>query len=51
MNNILTEFDEDSDNLIEMDETEYLLSIPGMRESIIEGNNTPLDECYEEPGW
>lgn len=26
-------------------DTEYLLSIPGMRESIIEGMQTPLDEC------
>lgn len=32
-------------------ETLYLLSIPGMRESIREGMNTPLDECSTEPGW
>ena len=32
-------------------ETECLLSIPGMRESIIEGMQTPLEECSEEPGW
>lgn len=32
-------------------ETLYLLSIPGMRESIIEGMNTPLDECSEELQW
>jgi antitoxin YefM len=32
-------------------ETLYLLSVPGMRESIIEGMRTPLDECSEEPGW
>jgi prevent-host-death family protein len=32
-------------------ETLYLLSIPGMRESIREGMNTPLSECDEEPGW
>ena len=32
-------------------ETLYLLGIPGMRESIIEGLNTPVDECAEEPGW
>lgn len=32
-------------------ETLYLLSIPGMRESIREGLSTPAEECAEEPGW
>jgi len=32
-------------------ETLYLLSVPGMRESIREGLATPLDECEETPGW
>lgn len=32
-------------------ETLYLCSIPGMRESILEGAKTPVDECSEEPGW
>ena len=32
-------------------ETLYLLSVPGMRESIREGMETPIDECSEEPGW
>jgi prevent-host-death family protein len=32
-------------------ETLHLLSIPGMRESIREGLQTPLDECRKEPGW
>ncbi|MBI3117362.1 MAG: type II toxin-antitoxin system Phd/YefM family antitoxin [Candidatus Hydrogenedentes bacterium] len=32
-------------------ETLHLLSVPGMRESILEGIATPLDECSEEPGW
>ena len=32
-------------------ETLHLLSIPGMRESIREGLDTPLQECAEEPGW
>lgn len=32
-------------------ETLYLLSIPGMRESIREGMETPVDECHSEPGW
>ena len=32
-------------------ETLYLLSIPGMRESIREGLATPIKECIREPGW
>lgn len=32
-------------------ETLFLLSIPGMRESIREGINTPLDECISELKW
>jgi len=32
-------------------ETLYLLSIPGMRESIREGMATPVAECDEAPGW
>jgi antitoxin YefM len=32
-------------------ETLYLLSVPGMRESIREGMDTPMDQCDEEPNW
>ena len=32
-------------------ETLYLVSIPGMRESIQEGLKTPLSNTSEEPGW
>lgn len=32
-------------------ETLYLTSIPGMRESIIEGMNTPLSETSDELDW
>ncbi|WBA07671.1 type II toxin-antitoxin system Phd/YefM family antitoxin [Salinivibrio kushneri] len=32
-------------------ETLYLLSVPGMRESIREGIATPTDECDEELDW
>ena len=32
-------------------ETLYLLSIPGMRESIGEGLETPIEECSEELDW
>ena len=31
-----------------MQETMYLNSIPGMREKIIKGLNTPFDECIED---
>lgn len=32
-------------------ETLYLLSIPGMRESIIEGLKTPVEKCARELEW
>ncbi len=32
-------------------ETMYLLSIPGMRESIREGLATPIEDCKEEIDW
>ena len=32
-------------------ETLYLLSIPGMRESIRKGLKTPVKKCSEKPGW
>jgi antitoxin YefM len=32
-------------------ETLYLVSVPGMRESILDGLATPVEECDEEPGW
>lgn len=32
-------------------ETLYLLSIPGMRESIVDGMKTNPDECAEELEW
>jgi PHD/YefM family antitoxin component YafN of YafNO toxin-antitoxin module len=32
-------------------ETLYLLSAPGMRESIRVGLETPIEECEKEPGW
>lgn len=31
-----------------IEETLYLMSIPGMTESILEGGNTPLEECLSE---
>ena len=34
-----------------IEETMYLLSIPGMRESIIEGMNTPVEECFNKASW
>ncbi|MCY3750054.1 MAG: type II toxin-antitoxin system Phd/YefM family antitoxin [Gammaproteobacteria bacterium] len=34
-----------------INETLYLVSIPGMRESIIEGMETDLEECDKELDW
>ena len=33
------------------DDTEYLESIPGMKESIMEGKATPVSECLDSVGW
>ena len=35
----------------DLEETLYLLSIPGMRESVREGLKVPIEGCSEEPGW
>ncbi len=32
-------------------ETLYLISIPGMRESIREGLETPVEQCSQELDW
>lgn len=34
-----------------MQETVYLLSIPGMRQAIRKGIETPVGKCSKEPGW
>jgi prevent-host-death family protein len=34
-----------------IEETLYLVSIPKMRESIIDGLNTSVEECLEELEW
>ena len=34
-----------------LQETIYLLSIPGMRKSIREGLSTPVDECEQDIDW
>ena len=34
-----------------LQETVYLLSIPGMRDSIRDGLKTPLEECSTELTW
>ena len=39
------------DNWRAIEETLYLLSIPGMRESVQEGLSTPIDECLKEIDW
>ncbi len=47
-NNVVLISEEDWNSV---QETLYLLSIPGMRESIREGMETPLEDTSEEPGW
>jgi hypothetical protein len=37
--------------ILDQDDTSYLLAIPGMRESSLEGLNTPIDECDDEVEW
>jgi len=32
-------------------ETLYLQSLPDMKDSIMEGKATPLDECPDSVGW
>ena len=32
-------------------ETLYLLSVPGMRESLVKGMKTPLSKCSKRPPW
>jgi len=34
-----------------INETLYLLSVPGMRESLVEGMKEPISECSEELDW
>jgi len=34
-----------------IEETLYLVSIPGMRESILEAGATPVEECSDELTW
>ena len=34
-----------------IEETMYLLNIPGMRESIVEGLATPVEETFDEVEW
>lgn len=35
----------------DIEETLYLLSLPGMRESLVEGIATPLSQCSTELDW
>lgn len=34
-----------------LQETVHLLSVPGVRESVVEGLSTPLDSCKNELDW
>ncbi len=39
------------DDWLSIQETMYLLNIPGMRESIRKGLATPIENCKEELDW
>jgi prevent-host-death family protein len=39
------------DDWTAIQETLYLLSVPGMRESVRKGMKAPLEACAKEPGW
>jgi hypothetical protein len=43
--NKVTIIEDDWENWTDWDETNYLCSIPGMKEKIIKGLNTPSEEC------
>ena len=47
-NNAVLVSEEDWDSV---QETLYLLSVPGMRESIKAGMNTTVDDCTKELDW
>lgn len=47
-NNAVLVSEEDWDAI---QETLFLLSVPGMRESIREGMETPVEECAEDLDW
>jgi antitoxin YefM len=40
-----------ADDWASIQETIYLLSVPGMRESIREGLSTSIEECSKELAW
>lgn len=40
-----------ADDWAAIQETLYLLSVPGMRESIREGMEAPIDACSKELAW
>jgi prevent-host-death family protein len=54
---LMIESDQQSAVLLSQDEwrgiqeTIYLVSIPGMRDSIREGLRTPIDDCSEDIDW
>ena len=39
------------DDWLSIQETMYLLNIPGMRESVREGLATPIENCKDELDW
>ncbi|MGB3766517.1 MAG: type II toxin-antitoxin system Phd/YefM family antitoxin [Phormidesmis sp.] len=41
----------DEQDWASIQETLYLLSVPGMREAIKEGMETPIEDCAKELDW
>lgn len=39
------------DDWISINETLYLVSIPGMRESIVDGMKSDIDDCSKDLDW
>ena len=48
MENYIREFLDEWQNILPLPETQYLSSIPTMKEKILEGLPTPLEECLSE---
>ena len=49
--NLTREVQAIKEELESVKETLYLLSIPGMREKILDGGRIPIAECAEEIDW
>ncbi len=44
-------YDEGEEDARVIQETRHLVSIPGIRASILEGMATPIEDLSDQPGW